>query len=160
MEQTYKPPLTNEQTSYRSEAEWQTEGERARPTAWQVRLVYGCHTEPEQCSRGAYIIGIISLGLHANDLLIHVRSEVGKEGSNTLKGCRVPAGSFEALVPSYQISQVPVFIVTTLRTSNFTSYRKLQTYWGRGGGVEHHVVCGYNCMLQTRVANFLISGEK
>jgi len=34
MEQTYKPPLTNEQTSYRSEAEWQTEGERARPTAW------------------------------------------------------------------------------------------------------------------------------
>jgi len=61
--------------------------------------VYGCYIEPQQCSRGAYIIGLISLRLRANDLLIHVQSEVGKEGSYTLKGCRVPAGSFEALVP-------------------------------------------------------------
>jgi hypothetical protein len=63
-----------------------------------------------------HIVVLISLRLHANDLLIQIRSQVGKEGSYTLKGCRMQAASFEALAPSYQTSQIPVFIVTTLRT--------------------------------------------
>jgi hypothetical protein len=115
--------------------------------------VYGCYTETQQCSRGAYIIGLISLRLPADDLLIHVRSEVGKEGSYTLE--RVPSAT--RFVRSLG-TKLPNRAGTSLHShqaKNLTLY-KLQTYLEWGGD---NVVWGYNCMLETKAANFPISGE-